>query len=308
MASFTRARVLSQAHELYLLLPASAEPGREQWGKLAGRLRHLEQLPAVGDWVFVTETEPPLIVEIEPRRSVFLRGDPGGGVQVLAANLDVAFLVCGLDDDFNPRRLDRYIVQTHESGARAVVVLNKADLCASLPRLEVDAPVAAISALRGDVGALRSFVQPGETAALFGSSGVGKSTILNALLGRTAQPVGTTSGQHTTTARRIVLLEWGWWLLDMPGLRELALSSSAGSVAESFREISAAACRFRDCRHENEPGCVIRGVVAEQRLESWRKLQREQAYAERKDNPAAARAEKEKWKKIHKALRTKTKK
>jgi ribosome biogenesis GTPase len=299
MSCLERARVVSQAHELYSVLT----PRGERLAAVTGRLRFLDDLPAVGDWVSLTTTDPPLIAAIEPRTSCFTRRSPGGGRQVLAANIDVAFLVCGLDADFNPNRLDRYLVQARQSGARPVVVLNKADLRPELPRLSVDAPVTAISALTGSLAGLTEQVQPGETAALFGSSGVGKSTIVNRLLGAQRQAIGAVPGKHVTTARQLFLLPAGWWLLDMPGLRELALDASAGAVSEAFAEITAQACRYRDCRHEDEPGCAVRDHVDPARLSSYRKLRREQAYAERKEDPAAARAEKERWKKIHKAMR-----
>ena len=299
MSSLERARVLSQAHELYSVATAQGE----QLAQVTGRLRFLDELPAVGDWVELTPTDPPLITAIEPRTSCFTRTAPGGGRQILAANIDVAFLVCGLDADFNPNRLDRYLVQARQSGARPVVVLNKTDLRPELPRLRVDVPVAAISALTGDLAALAAHVRPGETAALFGSSGVGKSTIVNRLLSARRQATGIAPGRDVTTSGQLMLLPAGWWLLDMPGLRELALDASASAVDEAFTEISADGCRFRDCRHEDEPGCAIRDRVDPARLASYRKLRREQAYAERKDDPAAARAEKERWKKIHKAMR-----
>ena len=299
MSQFERARVLSQAHELFTL----ATTVGEQIAQLTGRLRFLEQIPAVGDWVTVTPTDPPLITAIEPRTSCFTRMDPGGGTQVLAANIDVAFLVCGLDADFNPNRLDRYLVQARQSGARPVVVLNKADLRAEIPLLQVDVPVVPISALHGDLACLCEHVKPGETAALFGSSGVGKSTIVNRLLGRQLQATGEVPGRHVTTARRLIALDFGWWLVDMPGLRELALDASAAAVEDAFADISGAACRYRDCQHQDEPGCAVRDQILPERLASYQKLRREQAYLIRKENPNAARAEKERWKKIHKAMR-----
>ncbi len=299
MSQLERARVLSQAHELFTL----ATTGGEQIAQLTGRLRFQEEIPAVGDWVSITATDPPLIAMIEPRSSCFTRKDFGGGTQVLATNIDVAFLVCGLDADFNPNRLDRYLVQARQSGARPVVVLNKADLRDTMPTLHVDVPVVPVSALHGDLSVLCEHVHTGETAALFGSSGVGKSTIVNRLLGRELQATGAIPGRHVTTARRLVPLDFGWWLLDMPGLRELALDAGAAAVDDAFADINADACRYRDCQHQNEPGCAVRDQVAPERLASYQKLRREQAHAVRKEDPKAARAEKERWKKIHKAMR-----
>ena len=273
-------RVLSQARELYSVAAAQAE------------------LPAVGDWVEFAPTAPPRLTAIEPLTRCFTRTAPGGGRQILAANIDVAFLVGGLDADFNPNRLDRYLVQARQSGARPMVVLNKAELRPEVPRLPVDVPVTAIGALQGDLASLTAHMQPGETAALFGSSEVGKSTIVNRLLGARRQAKGIAPGRHVTTSRQLILLPASWWLLDMPGLRELALDATAVAIDEACAEISPQQCRYRDCRHEEEPGCAVRDTVDPARLASYRKLRREQAYA----YPAAARAEKERWKKIHKAM------
>ena len=152
-----RARFLSQADELFTL----ATTVGEQIAQLTGRLRFLGEIPAVGDWMTVTPADPPLITAIEPRTSCFIRTDQSGGKQVLAANIEVAFLVCGLDPDFNPNRLDRYLGQVRQSGARPVVVLNKTDLREEIPRLAVAVPVGSISALQGDLTALCAHVHPG---------------------------------------------------------------------------------------------------------------------------------------------------
>jgi len=311
-ARLAPARVCGGGRGVYLL---ETEAGR-QLGELAGRLEYAADspldLPVAGDWVAVTATEPALIVAVLPRRSFFTRAVKGGQRQALAANVDVAFLVCGLDRDWNPARLDRYLLLAAEAGSRPVIVLNKRDLCPDpavpLRQASALAPSLLLSGWQPDAPELLSaFVGAGETAALFGSSGVGKSTLVNTLLGTEAQAThavreSDSRGQHTTTARTLLRMPQGWLLLDMPGLREVGV---AGDADEAFGDIAtlAARCRFTDCGHTGEPGCAVEGNVAPERLANYRKLQREAAYQHRRENAAAERAEKERWKKIHAAMR-----
>lgn len=252
--------------------------------------------PVTGDWVAI-EPETARIRAVLSRRTCVSRKKAGKACeeQVLAANVDVLFIVMGLDGDFNIRRLERYLVLAAESGASPVVVLNKSDLCGDLAARmrEVDrvthAPIAAMAAVeRGSVSQLHRYVEPGQTAALLGSSGVGKSTIVNMLLGESRQatlPVreGDSRGRHTTTARELFLLPEGWLLLDTPGMRELEVWTDSGPAATAaFADIGelAARCRFRDCRHTGEPGCAVAEAVAQGRLDvarlgSYHKLERE---------------------------------
>ncbi|MBI2421974.1 MAG: ribosome small subunit-dependent GTPase A [Candidatus Hydrogenedentes bacterium] len=284
-------------------------------GEVTGAFRHRnaqsEVYPAVGDWV-AAEALPgedrALIHAVLPRRTTFKRVAAGGSseVQVVAANVDVVFLVNGLDHDFNIRRLERYLTLTWESGARPVVVLNKADICEDLEErmAEVDsaamgAAVHVVSALSGaGMEALRPYLQRGATISFLGSSGVGKSSLINALAGEEIMATRAvrdddSRGRHTTTHRQLVVLPAGGVLIDTPGMRELQLAAGEESLAAAFADVEqyAAACRFRDCTHENEPGCAVRaamdtGALDAGRLQSFRKLHREIAYQERRQDQA----------------------
>ena len=303
----------------------------ETLADVSGRLRHAaatrRDLPAVGDWVAVRWTAPARasIQAILPRKSVFSRKAAGEETaeQILAANVDVAFLLTGLDQDFNLRRLERYLAMSRESGAEPVIVLNKSDLAEELTlRLrEVEgvaagAPVHAISSkLRRGLEALDPYLRPGRTIALLGSSGVGKSTLINRLLGYERQLTNEVRasdqrGRHTTTYRELVALPGGALLIDTPGMRELQLWDATEGLAETFEDISrlAAGCHFNDCGHDSEPRCAVKaaveaGQLAPERLASYHKLQAElSALAVRRD-ALARQAEKKKLRTIHKAAR-----
>jgi ribosome biogenesis GTPase len=284
---------------------------------VAGRLRHAAEqradFPAVGDWVAV---ETPAgggdarIRAVLPRLTQFSRRAAGNPTeeQVVAANIDVVFLVSGLDHDFNLRRIERYLVTAWESGASPVILLNKADLVEDadarveeVAGLAQGVPVHAMSATRPDavhaaIDRVRAYLTRGRTAALLGSSGVGKSSIANALLGEARLPThevreSDSRGRHTTTGRQLVLLPDGGVLIDTPGMRELQLWETGEAVAGAFADIEALAeeCRFRDCRHRSEPGCAVlaaitAGMLPEARLESFRKLQDEQAHQSRQQD------------------------
>ena len=287
---------------------------------VSGRLRHSgSDWPTVGDWVVLEAGAR--IVSVLPRQTTFSRKVPGvvTRAQVIAANVDVLFVVAGLDSDFNLRRLERYLLLARQSGARPVVVLNKSDLRADAAEVAVraaalGAPVVTTSALDGlGLQALAAHIAPRQTAALTGSSGVGKSTLLNRLLGFERQLVqevreSDSRGRHTTVRRELFLTPKGWLIVDTPGLRELQLWAGAGSVDLAFADIAelAGQCRFRDCRHQGEPGCAVAtGGIDEQRLASYSKLKREAAHLERQQNQRAALEEKRRIKKIHRAMRGK---
>ena len=310
------ARVALADRELFVVWTRSAE----RKAAVTGRLRHSGELwPAVGDWVALENGCR--IAGILPRQSAFSRKQAGAATrpQVIAANIAVLFIINGLDGDLNPRRLERYMLLAWESGARPVVVLNKADVCADVPSaaesvatLASGAPVIAVSALEGwGLPAIDGQLRPGETAALVGSSGAGKSTLLNRLLGREQQRVqpvrgGDSRGRHTTVRRELFLCANGRLLIDTPGFRELQLWANPESVNTAFDDIAALAssCRFRNCRHQGEPGCaVVASEVDEARLASYAKLQRELAHLDRKLDQLAAQKEKQRIKRIHLAMR-----
>ncbi len=296
------ARVSAQHRGEYDVL---AELG-ELRAHVAGRLRHEASsgadLPAVGDWVALRETT---IQGVLPRRSAFLRKVAWSQTeaQVLAANIDTVFVVSGLDDDFSVRRLERYLTLAWESGATPALVLTKADLCDDpLARLleaeqvAVGVPAHVVSNLTGEgLEELAAYLAPAKTVALLGSSGVGKSSLANRLLGAEVQATkelaedGT--GRHTTTTRQLIRLAGGALLLDTPGLREVQLWSADDGIDEAFADVDelAAGCRFNDCAHRREPGCAVQAAIDEgrlprERLQSYRALQRELARLARKQD------------------------
>ncbi len=326
-AGLVPARVAREDRDRYVVL----ESGGARDAVLAGRLRHAARgpadLPAVGDWVAVrpASSGASAIAAVLPRASAFVRKRAGETTeeQVVAANVDTVFLVSGLDGDFNPRRIERYLAAAWASGAEPVVVLNKADLAddpgARLAEAVALAPGASVVLLSASSGAgldaLAPWLRAGRTVALVGSSGVGKSTLANALLGDGRQAVGAvreddSRGRHTTTCRELLPLPGGAWLVDTPGMRELALWGDEDGADGAFPDIETLAerCRFRDCAHAGEPGCAVgaaleAGALAPARFESWQRLGRELRWlASRRDGRARAE-EQARWKAIHKSMK-----
>lgn len=322
------ARVVESSRgHLQLITPAG-----ERDGVLAGRLRLAAEetgveLPTVGDWV-VFETNagdgPLRVLRTLERRSRFARRAPGGReqVQIVAANVDTVWLATSLNEDLNLRRIERYLAAIWESGATPCVLLTKADLHADpeaaraeVARLAAGVDVWTLSSLRGDgIAELRTRIPAGHTAAVVGSSGVGKSTLVNALLGQEHLATGGIrndgKGRHTTTHRELVPLPGGGLLLDTPGMREFQLWGVEEGVGRVFADIETlkARCRFTDCRHEGEPGCAVRealasGELSEERLASFDKLEREAAFQRRRADKALMSEERKKWKRLHKAYR-----
>jgi ribosome biogenesis GTPase len=278
----------------------------------------------VGDWV-VLRDDAAVIASVLSRKTKLSRKQPEREVreQVLAANIDVLFIVSGLDRDYNPRRIERFLVLATESGARPVVLLNKADLApelgldlaeivAATQRLTPGITVLPISALSDHgLDVLPGLLGRGETAALIGSSGVGKSTILNRLLGDERQRTSAVRasdnrGRHTTTSRQLFVMPGGWLLMDLPGLREVQLWATTEKLEDSFEDIQqlAQTCRFRDCTHTAEPGCAVTAAALDPaRLANYLKMQKELAFLDRKTDPRLAKETKAKWKAIEKSVR-----
>ena len=322
------ARIAADGPGIYHLLGCQAP-----LGELSGRLRHEmhgAERPAAGDWVAIADAaERAVIHHVLRRRTAMLRraADTEATAQVIAANVDVICLVTSANRDLNPRRIERYLTAVWESGAAPVVVLNKVDLVAdAVPLLDdiaavaLAVPIVQVSALTGiGIDVLRGHVGPGRTVGLVGSSGVGKSSLINRLVGREVQHVSDireddARGRHTTTRRELVLLPGGGVLIDTPGMRELGLIEDDGGVDTAFADIAeiARTCRFNDCLHEREPGCAVQaalvsGMLSAERLKSYRKLQREIAAAERKRDPVLAANERRRWKTIHKEMRSREK-
>jgi ribosome biogenesis GTPase len=320
------ARVSLEHTHIYRVVAESGE-----WlARVSGRLRHQTasraDFPAVGDWVAVDPPQDDGMARIRavlPRASRFSRRAAGDRTeeQVVAANIDVVFLVSGLDADYNPRRIERYLLVALDSGATPVVVLNKADLVsdpsqyvAEVQSMSPGVDVYAVSSRDpASLAVLHALLGPGRTGALLGSSGVGKSTIVNRLVGfdllatRDVR-ISDSRGRHTSTSRQLVILPRHGILIDTPGMRELQLWETGEAAAGTFADVAALAdgCRFRDCAHESEPGCAVvkaveSGELSASRLESYRKLRVEQAYQLRQQDQRAQLDEKRRWKTLTKA-------
>ncbi len=293
---------------------------------LAGRLRHRSgpgELPVVGDWVAIeprTAEGAASIQAVLPRRSALTRraaSDHAVPIQVLAANVDVVLVATSLNRDLNPRRLERYLAAAWEGGARPAIVLTKADLThdpveialaeAAVAEVAIGVDVLTVSARTGTGLDGVTAIARGSTVAVVGSSGVGKSTLINALLGR--EQLATREirdddcrGRHATTRRQLLLLPGGGALIDTPGLRELGLWGDGGGLASAFADVEALAgdCRFADCAHEREPGCAVAAAVAAgdlriDRFAGWRKLRREERHAVLQNDGLARREESRRW-------------
>jgi ribosome biogenesis GTPase / thiamine phosphate phosphatase len=327
-ASWRPGRVLAEHRGSYVVATESGDLETA----VSGRFRHeamaAEDFPAVGDWVAVEVAEgsqSAVVQALLPRLTRFVRPARGDipGAQVVAANVDVVLLVTALDHDFNLRRLERYLALAWSSGAAPVIVLNKADLCDDVPARTADVamvapgvPIRVLSALDGTgLDSLTPLLEPGKTVALLGSSGVGKSTIVNALLGWERQATNAVReddqrGRHTTTMRELVVTPSGALLLDSPGIRSVGMWDIDEGLSDAFSDVEdlAVNCRFSDCAHDTEPGCAVQaaisdGTLAASRLESQQKLAREWAHTARRVDHAARELERRRWKQIHKSVR-----
>jgi ribosome biogenesis GTPase len=304
---------------------------QEIWADVPGRLRHRAasgaDLPAVGDWVAFSrhpQAERATVEAVLPRRTAFVRKAAGfeSVEQVVAANVDVVFVVASLVDDLNPRRVERYLALAWESGAEPVVVLTKADLCESveaavalLGGVTFGVPAHVVSAVTGEgMDALGVHVAGGRTATLVGPSGVGKSTLVNRLCGSDRLATGRLrsdgTGRHTTTHRELVVLAAGGCLIDTPGMRELTLWEAEEGLEQAFEDVEelAGGCRFTDCSHRTEPGCAVQAAIAAGtldagRLESFRHLQRELRYLEIRHDARARSDERKRWRALSREQR-----
>lgn len=325
-------RVILEHQHIYRIATASDEIA----ATVAGRFRHAAterlQYPAVGDWVSVARRPNgrALIHAVLPRRSRFVRKVAGQETeaQVIAANIDVVFVVAGLDQDFNLRRIERYLVTSWEGGATPVVLLNKADLsdaaesrAAEVATLAPHVPVHAVSCRTGlGMSAVVNHIGPGRTAALLGSSGVGKSSIINFLMGFDRQRthevrLQDSRGRHTTTNRELVVLPSGGLLIDTPGIRELQLWSIGDGAGDAIDDVfddirqAGAQCHYRDCRHDTEPRCGVKaaveaGRISPDRLGNYRRLRGELRHLAVKQDERLQLEDKRRERTIHRALRS----
>jgi ribosome biogenesis GTPase len=320
---FTAGRVASEYKNSYLVYSESGKV----FGEIAGRLRHeavdRRDLPVVGDWVVIRpspDNDKVTIHAVLPRKSKFTRKSAGVRTepQIVGANIDTVFLITSLNEDFNPRRVERYLIVAWESGVRPIIILSKSDLCdETAERIREtravvgDVSIHAVSVVRRHgLDELVQYFKPGQTVAFLGSSGVGKSTLINHLLGDEYLKVQEIRehdgrGKHTTTHRELIVLPHGGLVLDTPGMRELQLWDGEAGLQIAFADIEmmAGRCYFSDCRHQDEPRCAVRealadGTIDAARYESYEKLQKELAFLARKQDIRSAITEKQKWKKL----------
>ena len=314
-----RARVISQEKGLYKLQSGTEVKSAVVFGKYRYETQTISDYPAVGDYVtaeWPKDGSNAVITGLFPRKSCFIRKAAGTGKQeqVVAANIDTAFLCMSLNNNFNIRRLERYLSVTNDSGAAPVVVLTKSDLCSNVESKITEAQnaapgvdVLAISSLDEDYKAVMKYILPGKTVAFIGSSGVGKSTLINKLTGTnriaTREIGNDDKGRHTTTHRELITLQNGAFVIDTPGMRELGMWDSGDGIETAFADIeeSSRACKYADCTHTSEPGCAVLRALADgtldsARLASYWKLKTENDYAA--DNSRYLEAKRTKFKEI----------
>jgi len=323
--NYSPMRIIRVNREKYTACNEIGEFLCEVTGKFRFEYKSKSEYPTVGDWIvasILTGEEKAIIHAVLPRQSAFSRKVAGQVTeeQVVAANIDTIFIVTGLDLNFNLRRIERYLSIAWESGAVPVVLLNKSDLCPDneirkreVESVAVGVDVYTLSAYNNSgLERLNKYLITGKTVAFLGSSGVGKSTIINSLLGSSRLKVNEVSklgsrGHHTTTFRELIILEGGGLVIDTPGMREIQVWGDEEGLSRSFSDIEelATECRFRDCSHENEPGCAVQkaisdGSIEPERLNNYLKLKKEFAYLKDRQTMNPNAIEKARWKKISK--------
>jgi ribosome biogenesis GTPase len=317
-------RVIEVQREQYKIITNEGESA----AKLKGSLFYNEAVestyPAVGDFVLVKHNPigEDIIYRVLERKSKFSRLDSFNEIeQIVATNFDYVFIMTSLNYDFNLRRIERYLASAWESGAVPVIVLTKADLCSEIEsfvdqiqEIAFGVSIVPISSVTGEgMEQLQEFTKPGKTVVFLGSSGVGKSTLVNAIAGGEVMKTSgiredDSRGRHTTTHRQLIMLENGTMIIDTPGMRELGMWNASEGLDTAFTDIEELSenCKFRDCSHDNEPGCAVKkaletGELTPERWQSYLKLKREIRFAEMKENSSLRAAEKARWKSINKA-------
>lgn len=329
---FSPARVAVEHRNYYELYSEFGELNADKSGKLFYNSEEGNILPAVGDWVVIKKIpneEKALIEAVLPRKTKFSRKRAGDKTeeQIVAANIDTAFILSSLNQDLNPRRIERYLTLAWDNNVMPVIVLNKADLCefidgfiSEVEEISAGTPIHAVSALNNDgIEELQKYFEGNKTVAVIGSSGVGKSTLINTLCDWTKMKVSDISlykdkGRHTTSHRELTIVPTGGIIIDTPGMREIQLWEGGEGLAETFEDIEALMlqCKFSDCKHESEPGCAVKealnkGEIDLARLKSYKKLLNEVKYFENRQNKKAQITEKKKWKKLTKDAKEKGK-